>query len=234
MSVVFLFVFSTLAIAIGEDSIEEVIDKLQKRYEKTKDYSAVFTQETISKNLDAPAIVNGNVYFKKPGMIKWEYTDPIKQEIISDGETLWLYLPDDNQVRIYDAAEALKDQTFFSFLFGEGNITDDFEAVLGDPGPEQADEYYLIMLAPKRADTSIDRILLLVDKEKFLIHQINTYDVLGNVTRVAFEDISVNSGLKDSMFHFIVPAGVEMIKIESSPQEMPKTEIEVEIIETED
>jgi hypothetical protein len=41
----------------------------------------------------------------------------------------------------------------------------------------------------------------------------------------------VNSGLKDSLFHFIVPSGVETIKIENEPAGPPEINVEVEIIE---
>jgi outer membrane lipoprotein carrier protein len=220
-------------LAFAQDSLDDVIKNLQERYDETKDFSSVFTQETITKSLGAPAIVNGKVYFKKPGMVRWEYTDPIVQDIISDGETLWLYLPDDKQVRIYKAAEAFGNQAFLGFLFGEGEITDDFETALGELDAEKAQDYYLLMLAPKDPESTIYRILLLVDKENYLIHQVNTYDILGNVTRIAFKDIATNSGLKNSLFHFIVPPGVETIKIESEPGGggAPEHNLDVEIIE---
>ncbi len=217
--------------AYGQEAVGDVVDKLQAQYDQTNDYSALFTQETISKSLGAPAVINGKVYIKKPGMMRWEYTDPKKQQIISDGQTLWFYIPDDKQVRIYKTAEAFENLPFLNFLFGKGKIKDDFTATLGDPGKEKANDYYLIVLAPKSQNSSIDKVLILVTKKDYIISQLNTYDVLGNVTRIAFKDISVNSGLKDSMFHFIVPDGVETIKIETKTAPKPKSDVKIEIEE---
>ena len=217
--------------AQAEESLDTIIKNLQKQYDQTKDFSALFTQETMTKSLGAPAIVNGKLYFKKPGMMKWEYSDPINNQIISDGTTLWYYIPDDKQVRVYNALESFEQEFFLAYLFGEGSLEENFEVALAELDPEQAEEYYLIALAPKDVNSTVERILLLVNRETYNIHQFNTYDILGNVTRIAFEDIKVNSGLKDSLFHFIVPSGVETIKIESEPAGPPKIDVEVEILE---
>lgn len=217
--------------ALAAESVDEVIGKLQAQYDQTKDFSAAFTQETVSKSLGAPAIVNGKIYIKKPGMVRLDYTDPKKWQIISDGETSWLYLPDDKQVRIYKTAEAFENLPFLNFLIGKGKITDDFTAAFGDPGAAEAADNYLIVLSPRSTDTAIDRVLILVSKKEYLIKQLNTYDVIGTVMRIAFKDIALNSGLKDSMFHFIVPPGVETLKIETKTPPKAKGNVKIEIIE---
>ena len=107
-----LFLVANLSLAISEENVNDIVNKLQSQYNKTSDFSAVFTQETLTKSLGVPAIVNGKVYFKKPGMMKWKYTDPITHEIITDGETLWYYFPEEKQVRIYKTAEAFENELF--------------------------------------------------------------------------------------------------------------------------
>jgi outer membrane lipoprotein carrier protein len=214
----------------AEEGVNDVINKLQAKYDQTNDFSALFTQETVSRNIGASTVINGKVYIKKPGMMKWEYTDPKKQQIIGDGQTIWVYLPEEKQVKIFKAAEAFENLPFLDFLFGKGKITDDFTPSFDVLDKEQAKLYYLIVLTPKKKDTTIDRILILVSRNDYMIYQINLYNVLGSVTRIAFKDLAVNSGLKDSMFHFIVPSGVETIKIENRAPE-PKSKTKVEIIE---
>jgi outer membrane lipoprotein carrier protein len=217
--------------AMAEESVDEVIRKLQAQYDQTQDFSATFTQETISKSIGAPAIMNGKVYIKKPGMMRLDYTDPKKWQIISDGQTSWLYFPDDKQVRIYKTAEAFENLPFLDFLFGKGKITDDFTASFGELEKDQAKDSYLIILAPKDKESTIDRVLILVSRDEYLIKQLNTYDVIGTVIRIAFKDISLNSGLKDTMFHFIVPPGVETFKIETKTPPKAKGNVKIEIIE---
>ncbi len=217
--------------AAAEESVNEVINKLQASYDQTEDFSATFTQETVSKSIGAPAIMNGKIYIKKPGMMRIDYTDPKKWQIISDGVTSWLYFPDDKQVRIYKTAEAFENVPFLNFLFGKGKISDDFTASFGELDKSEAANSYLLVLAPKSAESTIDRVLILVSKSDYLIKQLNTYDVLGSVIRIGFKDIALNSGLKDSMFHFIVPSGVETFKIETKAPPKAKGNVKIEIIE---
>jgi outer membrane lipoprotein carrier protein len=217
--------------AAAEESVNDVINKLQAQYDQTLDFSATFTQETISKSIGAPAIMNGKVYIKKPGMMRLDYTDPKKWQIVSDGQTSWLYFPEDKQVRIYKTAEAFENLPFLNFLFGKGKIADDFTASFGELDKDQAKDSYLIVLAPKSKDSTIDRVLILVSRNDYLIKQLNTYDVIGAVIRIAFKDIALNSGLKDSMFHFIVPPGVETFKIETKTPPKAKGNVKIEIIE---
>jgi len=217
--------------AAAEEGVNEVIKKLQAQYDQTLDFSATFTQETISKSIGAPAIMNGKVYIKKPGMMRLDYTDPKKWQIISDGQTSWLYFPDDKQVRIYKTSEAFENLPFLDFLFGKGKITDDFTASFGELDKDQAKDSYLIVLAPKDKESTIDRILILVSRSDYLIKQLNTYDVIGSIIRIAFKDIALNSGLKDTMFHFIVPPGVETFKIETKTPPKAKGNVKIEIIE---
>ncbi len=217
--------------AVAEEGVNDVIDKLQSQYDQTQDFSAAFTQETISKSIGAPAIMNGKIYIKKPGMMRLDYTDPKKWQIISDGKTSWLYFPDDKQVRIYKTAEAFENVPFLNFLFGKGKIADDFTASFGELEKDQANDNYLLVLAPKSKDSTIDRVLILVSKKDYLIKQLNTYDVIGTVIRIAFKDIALNSGLKDSTFHFIVPSGVETFNIETKAPPKAKGNVKIEIIE---
>jgi outer membrane lipoprotein carrier protein len=217
--------------AAAEEDVNAVISNLQANYDKTEDFSATFTQETISKSIGAPAIMNGKIYIKKPGMMRLDYTDPKKWQIISDGVTSWLYFPDDKQVRIYKTADAFENVPFLNFLFGKGKIADDFTGSFGELEKSEAAGNYLIILAPKSKDSTIDRVLILVSRNDYLIKQLNTYDVLGSVIRIAFKDIAINSGIKDSMFHFIVPPGVETFKIETKTPPKAKGNVKIEIIE---
>src|SRR4030042_2060331 len=79
--IVFYLVFVTNAFcATGET----VLSEIQNRYEKTNDFEANFVQEYVSKVMKQPNRGEGKVYFKKKGMMRWDYTVP-NQKLISDG-----------------------------------------------------------------------------------------------------------------------------------------------------
>ena len=76
---------------------QEVLNEIQNRYEKTNDFEARFIQEYIGKVMKQPNRGEGKVYFKKRGMMRWDYTVP-NQKLLSDGHTLWYYQPEEKQV----------------------------------------------------------------------------------------------------------------------------------------
>ena len=110
---------------------------IQNRYEKTNDIEADFTQEYINKLIKQPTQGTGKVYFKKKGMMRWDYTTP-HQNLISDGHTLWFYQPDDKQVLVSSLSNVLKEKTPLAFLAGEGDLNRDFKFLrLKDAVPQK-------------------------------------------------------------------------------------------------
>jgi len=57
-------------------------------------------------------------------------------------------------------------------------------------------------------------LILTVDKKTYAVLQTDVLDGLGNVTRTRFIDIKTNVGLSDSFFHFTIPPGTEVIKMQ--------------------
>ncbi|HSE92546.1 MAG TPA: outer membrane lipoprotein carrier protein LolA, partial [Methylomirabilota bacterium] len=93
--------------AAGATSLEEVIRGLESAYSRLTDLRAEFTQTSFNKSLNSTIPARGAVYLKKGGKLRWEFAEPAKQEIVSDGATLWVYTPSLNQVNTGPAPEAL-------------------------------------------------------------------------------------------------------------------------------
>jgi outer membrane lipoprotein carrier protein len=89
---------------------EAVLAEIQNRYESTNDLEAGFLQEYVGKVMKRPQRGEGKVYFKKNGMMRWDYRTP-NQKLISNGRTLWYYQPEENQVFVSDISKALKERT---------------------------------------------------------------------------------------------------------------------------
>ncbi len=194
---------------------QEVLVEIQNRYEKTNDIEADFTQEYISKVMKQPTKGAGKVYFKKKGMMRWDYTVP-KQKLISDGHSLWYYQPEEKQVLISDVSRVLKEKTPLAFLAGEGNLGRDFNLLNVKESVSQKEENFVVELTPKEPLATFSKLILTVDKGTFTVLQADVLDGLGNVTRTRFINIKTNSGLSDSLFQFTIPPGTEVIKMQES------------------
>src|SRR5262245_16215005 len=79
-------------------SLADVVDKVQARYDETKDFTANVQQELVMASGGKTMKAGGKVAFKKPGKKRWEIKDGVSQVIVADGKTLWFYEPDEQQV----------------------------------------------------------------------------------------------------------------------------------------
>lgn len=207
----FLFTFLLVSIGLAMES-QAVLTEIQNRYEKTHDLEASFIQEYIGKVMRQPQQSEGKVYFKKRGMMRWDYKIP-DQKLISDGKTLWLYQPEEKQVFVYPAEEMIKE---FGFLAGVGDLRRDFKLLHPQEVAPEKDNTYVLELAPRETHPAVSRISLRVDQKTYYIVQVDVIDGLGNVTRTRLTEIRTNQGLPDSFFQFKIPPGVEVIKTSPS------------------
>ena len=192
-----------------------VLNEIQDRYEKTNDFEANFIQEYIGKVMRQPNKGEGKVYFKKKGMMRWDYNVP-NQKLISDGHTLWYYQPEEKQVLVSDVSRVLKEKTPLAFLAGEGNLGRDFKLLNLNESVSQKEDNYVVELAPKEPLATLSKLILTVDKKSYTVLQADVFDGLGNVTRTRFIEIKTNVGLSNSFFHFTIPPGTEIIKMQGS------------------
>jgi outer membrane lipoprotein carrier protein len=192
-----------------------VLNEIQNRYEKTNDFEANFIQEYIGKVMRQPNKGEGKVYFKKKGMMRWDYTVPT-QKLISDGHTLWYYQPEEKQVLVSDVSSVLKEKTPLAFLAGEGNLSRDFKLLNLNESVSQKEDHYVVELAPKEPLATLSKLILTVDKKTYTVLQADVFDGLGNVTRTRFIEIKTNVGLSNAFFHFTIPPGTEVIKMQES------------------
>jgi outer membrane lipoprotein carrier protein len=196
---------------------QTVLGEIQKRYETANDFEADFLQEYIGKVMMRPQKGEGKVYFKKKGMMRWDYRVP-NYQLITNGQTLWYHQPEDKQVFVSGISKVIKEKTPLAFLAGEGNLTRDFTLLNLD---ESKDGHYGVELAPKEANPALGKLSLTVDRKTHLIVQVDVFDGLGNVTRTRFLNIKTNVGLPDSLFQFAKPPGTEELRFQEPDASSP-------------
>jgi len=191
--------------------LKRVLDRLQKHYHDTKSFTAKFNEEIAT--VGAPKRQRqGTVSFRKPGRMRWEFETPEKQTIVSDGETLYSYDPDLNQVVETPLKQALKSSSATSFLLGIGNINRDFKAAFAHPATPTG----LVDLILD-AKTGGYKIEVGLDPSTYNLMTLTLTDQLGDVTKIDFSDIHDNVELPESNFAFNAPAGADIVTAPASP-----------------
>jgi len=215
--ILFDLIFSSQGFAVTAQS---VLSELQGRYEKTNDLEAGFLQEYIGKVMRRPQRGEGKVYFKKKGMMRWDYKTP-SQKLITNGITLWYYQPEENQVFVSDIARVVRERTPLAFLAGEGDLSRDFTLLnLNEPATQKG-EAFVLELVPKEPYAALAKLVLTVDKKTFYVVQADIFDELGNVTRTRFVNIKTNVNLPSSFFEFKIPPGAEVLKMQEPSNPSP-------------
>ncbi len=91
-----------------------------------RDFSADFEHIYEGGVLRKKLTERGTLLVKKPGMMRWVYTSPEKKEFVSNGRTLYSYVPADRQVIVSTVPPADEASSPAMFLAGKGNIQRDF------------------------------------------------------------------------------------------------------------
>ena len=196
--------------AFGQDSLQTLIDKVQAEYERTNDIYASFTQISHLRSVSKPKESSGMVYFKKPGKMRWEYTNPEQQLLVSDGRTMWFYVAEDEQVIVQPAEDAYGSKTPITFLSGMGKLQNDFYMNLL-PESDSATAYKLELL-PKQPQPELAKLILTVDPKTYQIVHTAVYDPYGNITDVYLSNLDINVAPPDDVFTFDIPDGVDVIQ----------------------
>jgi outer membrane lipoprotein carrier protein len=191
--------------------LDELVARIQSRYDRTTHLRARFRQETRLQGFDQVQSGEGQVWILKPGMMRWDYTKPERQTIIANGDTLWIYLPEDRQAIRDQVNQSLGTRTPALFLAGQARLTELF-AVTGMPiqGPGEGGLLRL-ELTPKAGGLPYTQVQLGVDPSSYLVKLVRLVDALGNITTMWFADIDSEGPVDSSLFQFQVPPGVEVI-----------------------
>src|SRR5262245_33879176 len=125
--------------------VKTVVAEVQKRYDSATDFRARFTQTLNSAALARKTNSSGEVMFKKPGRMRWDYEKPDKSSYITDGGVLWLYEPEDKQAFKQDL-KGSQLPAALAFLTGKGKLATEFDITFaaGKTGPD-----YVLSLSPK-------------------------------------------------------------------------------------
>ena len=212
--IVTLLLAGSAAFAQGSaQSLDDVVRGLEGAYGRINDLKAEFSQNAFNKSLNQTIPATGVVFLKKGGKLRWEYTQPTPQEIVSDGKTLWVYTPTLSQVNVAPAPEALAGPAG-SFLVGLGKLHEHFGVRFLNPvSPRDGDGNVVLDLNPKKPLPTLARLILSIDPKSWEIRKAVVYDQFENTVTMRFTKMTLNSGLADSLFTFTSPKGVATVPL---------------------
>lgn len=169
----------------------DVAAKVQKTYDDIKAYEADFTQQYSMKAFGTKKESKGHVTFVKPGKMRWDYTEPKDNVVVSDGVTLWSYVASDKAAR----KMLVKDSqmpTALAFLTGKGDLSKDFDLKLLDSAKYKFNGGYVLEARPKVATNLYNFVLFYVDGATWQVRRVLIVDAQDNRNRFDFDAPKVN------------------------------------------
>jgi len=195
----------------------ELAAALQKKIDAVRDFSTDFTHTYEGGVLRKQITERGRLLVKKPGKMRWDYTDPEKKSFVSDGVKLYSYIPADKQVVVSSVPRGDEASTPALFLAGKGSLTKDFTASLVPPPAGMPAGARALKLVPKARQRDYDWLTLVVDPATLAIRGLQTTDAQGGTSSFSFANLKENVGVTDNEFVFKIPRGVDVVTAPARP-----------------
>ena len=183
VSLLFLSLFSPTTHAVSTD-LHSLADAVDARYNHLHTLEAQFT-ETYSGS-GATRTESGTLLLKKPGRMRWDYTEPRPKMFLTDGNTAWFYVPGENQVRRMPVKQLDDLRSPLRYLLGKTKLEKEFEdlRIAQNEKPMNAGDIVL-QGVPKDLRERVARTLLEVTPTGY-IQRIVVEELDGSVTNSAF------------------------------------------------
>lgn len=167
-------------------------------------FKAQFEQTVLSPQGEVVEQAQGQFVLERPGRFRWDYSAPYPQNIVADGERIWFYDVDLEQVTVKSQQEALTD-TPATLLSGEMLPEEKFHVRNVDTD----DGLIWVELTPKQAEAGFQRVRFAFDQSG--LAQMVMQDNFDQFTRLMFSDVNENIELAEDEFIFVPPTGVDVV-----------------------
>lgn len=191
--------------AAHADSLQQFHDFLGATTSARGDFVQTGSKKTGAGGSAGGAESSGRFEFLRPGRFRWVYAKPYQETIVSDGEKLYVYDPDLNQVTVKRVQGALPASPA-SILFGANDFGRDFN--VSADGSAGGLEWILAL--PRAQDSSFSRIR--IGFRDGLPAAMELTDPFGVVTRLAFTGVERNPKIDPARFRFEVPKGADVLE----------------------
>jgi outer membrane lipoprotein carrier protein len=195
----FFILFFSLTVSANSDS------ELSNILNQMNSLTGKFKQKVVDQNGATLQEVSGQFFFKKPNLFKWDYLEPSKSQLISDGELLYLYDPDLKQVVI----SQLKKFGGVSpaMLLVTSDLVSLFEVTIIQD-KKGVSWFRALPHEPEKAN--FKEVFINFSQKK--LKSMRIIDGFDNTTEIDFIKVSRNTDINEAIFLFNTPEDIDVIK----------------------
>lgn len=195
--------FFVLAALLPLPALADGITQFRAFLQDNRGAQGSFVQTVLSKSGRKPQVSEGSFAFQRPGRFRWDYQKPYPQLLVGDGQKLWSWDKDLNQVVIKPLGEALG-STPAAILAGDQAIEKNFEVTEAAP----ADGLEWVDASPKAASSFQSMRLGFAGG---VLKRMELRDNFGQTTQLEFTRLERAPNLDPALFRFTPPKGADVI-----------------------
>jgi outer membrane lipoprotein carrier protein len=180
------------------------IDRLHEFVEGAKTMRAQFSQSVVDRSGKVTNESGGIMQFSRPGKFRWEYVKPYPQLIVGDGQKLWIWDNDLNQVTVKRLTDSLGSSPA-ALLAGSNEIERSFTLV--DGGSSEGVDW--LQAKPRDKDSTFDSIRMGFGEAG--LQMMELVDNFGQKTIIRFAKVEKNPKLGADQFKFTPPKGADVV-----------------------
>jgi len=198
--------------AAAAKDLNTLIDGVDKTFASMKDFQAKFIQ--ISKNsVNQSPADEGHLYLTRDKKMRVEYEKPDEKYFISNGKTLFTYIPANRQVTKDPVTDSMAEQFPMMFLIGRSGLRKEFKEVsLKSNVKPLMEGDQVLWLTPNRKNQDIEKIEIEVNPRTNLIDRMTIVNTDKSSTDFAFLEIEINRNIPASKFEFTPPPGIRVVE----------------------
>ncbi len=197
----------TAGLLIAGFAQASALEQFKSFVSSTKAAKGEFTQRQVKNtNGEAPKVstpATGTFMFARPGKFIWTYVKPYEQVLQADGDKLYIFDKDLNQVTVKKLGDALGSSPA-AILFGSNDLEKNF--TLTEAGSKDGAE--LLKAVPKAKDTAFEQIV--IGLRDGLPVTMELKDSFGQTSVLSFKGIEKNPALTATSFKFVMPKGADV------------------------
>lgn len=193
-------------------TVSDIVDNIKKNFGKMDSYQANFTIH--SDKAGRATQQSGTIRYKANNKLCIEFSQPYGQKIISNGKTMWIYIPSMNVVAEQDLNSdsgifTSGSKSGLSWLFSKYHYR--FAAREQPETQEDGTKRYTLILKQKESRSGFRKMKLWVTERYFIIRAQGETST-GKKVDIAFSDLKTNVNLPNGIFKMDIPSRARVIK----------------------
>jgi len=184
--------------------IPKILKGVEDHYNRVQSLEVAFTESWAQQGRKRTD--KGELFLRKPGRMRWQYSSPAGKLFISDGKFTYLYLPEEHRAQRMPFKDTEDVRAPLAFLLGKLNFQNDFKEFRAQPDRDNM----FITATPKSDKLPYTEVTFLISPDS-VIHWLSVKQQDNSTLDYGFQSEKANPPIPEGMFRFVPPPGVEYV-----------------------